>query len=187
VQLGDMARDSEALPVSITPDPGCQWRWLNTSELSCRLPDQQRLAPATQYRVTVDTALTALDGSRLAQPASATFEPWRPRGAHRRSLRWQGPAEPDILVRFNEPVTADELAAHAVFHAADAPPELQRMAVRVEPYEEERQGPIWLPVPGHPGALLQITEPQPATPLDAGKAAGAARRIWRVMPRHALA
>src|SRR5699024_975390 len=46
VALGNMARDAADLPVHITPDPGCEWRWLNTSELSCRLPEQNHFAPA---------------------------------------------------------------------------------------------------------------------------------------------
>src|SRR5699024_4472752 len=49
VALGDMRRDIADLDIHVEPDPGCEWRWLNTSELACRLAADTRLLPATQY------------------------------------------------------------------------------------------------------------------------------------------
>ncbi|HET7301516.1 MAG TPA: hypothetical protein VFJ01_12795, partial [Oleiagrimonas sp.] len=66
VPLGRMGRSAQELPVRISPDPGCQWRWLDTTELACRLPGQRRLAPATRYMIRLGTELKALDGSHLA-------------------------------------------------------------------------------------------------------------------------
>ncbi|MDX1502342.1 MAG: hypothetical protein R3325_08250 [Thermoanaerobaculia bacterium] len=48
VPLGRMARDASEVPISITPDPGCEWRWLDRSALACQLAEERPLAPATR-------------------------------------------------------------------------------------------------------------------------------------------
>src|SRR5699024_2364219 len=185
VALGAMARDSENLPVTISPDPGCEWRWLNTSELSCRLPGQKYFAPATKYSVTVGTELAALDGSHLDQPVTEHFETWRPKVEQARFIRWRSPTQPEFRVRTNVPVTAQSLRDNLRFFV-DGASEAAGQAVSIAPYEEGREGPIWLPVPGHPGVVLQVDDPQPNAPLDADKPAGDARRVWDVTPARDL-
>lgn len=182
VELGDMSRDSDELPVEISPDPGCQWRWLDTSQLACRLPEQHRFAPATHYTVTVDTELAALDGSHLAAPEKREFTTIRP-DVHRAHFeKWQSATKPVMRVRTNMPVTADELADYLVF-ATDADDQVE---VDLEPYRKERSGPIWLPVPDVPGAMLKVANPQPESTVDQHDSAPKGRRVWSVKPAHGL-
>lgn len=177
VPLGDMARESAALPVSVTPDPGCEWRWLNTSELSCRLPGENRFAPATRYQVTVDTSLTALDGSKLTRPYHSSFETWLPKVNTAYFTRWQGPTSAELVVHLNEPVTAAELTKHIGLYKTHS---TQRIELKVSPYQNRRENVIWLPVPEYPGALLRINNPSPNQPLDADKGMLEARRVWQL-------
>ena len=181
--LGHMGRKTAALPVSIRPDPGCQWRWLDTSELACRLQDRQRFVPATRYTITVGTALKALDGSHLAAPEVQAFTTWRPRVAWKNFQTWRSPVTPVFLVRLNMPVTARQLAAHIGFYDDNG----GWVGARVEPYTKKREGPIYLPVPGAPGAVIEVENPRPGTPLDAHAAAAAGRRVWLVLPTRPLA
>lgn len=178
VPLGHMGRDTATLPVSISPAPGCQWRWLNTSELACRLPGQQTFAPATHYTITIGTALKALDGSHLDKPVVKTFTTRRPKVDRTHFQRWRSPVMPVLMVRLNLPVTRQQLAGHLFFSSNDG----DRVPVKVEPFTDKRRGPIWLPVPGKPGAVVIIDHPSPDTPLDAHAAAAQGRRVWQVEP-----
>ena len=37
VPVGRMERDADELPITIDPPLECEWRWLNTSALACRI------------------------------------------------------------------------------------------------------------------------------------------------------
>lgn len=184
VALGNMARSSQTIPVHITPALDCEWRWLNSDELACRLPGQQRLRPATRYSLRIETGFTALDGSRLAQPLVKTFTTQRPRVSWTSFQRWQSPVVPVYLVNLDLPVTAAELESHLRFVANPAPGFIRAIA---KPFTKERSGPLLLPVPGKPGAMIFIENPEPTKPEDAGKPEYAARRTWLVEPREPLA
>lgn len=145
VALGDMTRAPAQAHVQVSPDPGCEWRWLNTSELACRLAGKKRFRPATRYTVTVDTALKAYDGSHLAEPVTETFTTWLPQVESADFQHWLGPQRPSYALRFNIPVTAAAVAAKVVFKGPD-----DSVPAKVEPFTRERQGPILLPVPGAP-------------------------------------
>ncbi|MGH8191099.1 MAG: MG2 domain-containing protein [Rhodanobacteraceae bacterium] len=183
VPLGHMGRKGATLPVTMRPDPGCEWRWLDTSELACRLPKQQRFAPATHYTITLGTALKALDGSHLAEPVVATFTTWRPKVDWSNFQSWRSPVLPVFLVRLDMPVTSAQLASHIGFDDGAG----GWVDAKVEPFTKKREGPVWLPVPGAPGAVVVIDHPEPNTPLDVHASAAAGRRIWLVLPVRPLA
>jgi uncharacterized protein YfaS (alpha-2-macroglobulin family) len=183
VPLGHMGRDSATLPVRIRPNPGCKWRWLDTSELACRLPGQQRFSPATHYTITVGTALKAMDGSHLAEPLTQDFTTWRPQVLWSEFRHWLSPVTPQYLLRFNMRVTAAEVARHVGFDDGSG----HVVMAKVEPFTKKRQGPVWLPVPGAPGAVVEVDAPSPDTPLDAHVLAGQGRRVWLVKPSRPLA
>ncbi|NII09115.1 Ig-like domain-containing alpha-2-macroglobulin family protein [Oleiagrimonas sp. C23AA] len=184
VALGDMKVRAPSFPVHISPDPGCEWRWLDTSELSCRMPGQGTLRPATRYTVSVGTALKALDGTHLSQPLTRHFTTQRPKAEWASFQRWASPVMPVYSVRFNMPVTAAEVAAHLLF--LEPKSSSGGVPAKVTPFTAKRQGPLWLPVPGAPGAMLEVAKPLPDTPLDAHQPAGKARRVWKVQPARAL-
>lgn len=184
IELGDKSLDSHSAPVSIKPDPGCEWHWLNTRELACRLPGQTRFAPATRYTITVPTSLKAIDGSHLDQQHTATFETWRPTTTRQRFVEWRSPALPVWSVELNEPVDAVDLARHLRFRNTNKGDVW--VEALVEPFEKERTGPLWLPDPEYPGAVIQVDHPVPNTPRDADKPAGQARQVWQVVPAQPL-
>lgn len=181
VALGDMTRAPSQAHVQVSPDPGCEWRWLNTSELACRLAGKTRFRPATEYTVSVDTALTAHDGAHLAAPVTETFTTWLPQVDSADFQHWLGPQQPSYVLRFNMPVVAAAVAAKLVFQGPD-----DSVAAKVEPFTRRREGLILLPVPGAPGALVAIDNPTPDTPLDADKPANEARRVWLITATHPL-
>src|ERR1039457_635543 len=49
VSLGRMERSSGELPVTIDPPLPCDWRWVNSSSLSCQLSEKNALSPSTTY------------------------------------------------------------------------------------------------------------------------------------------
>lgn len=184
VALGNMARGASRVPVHVTPALHCEWRWLNNDELACRLPGEQHLRPATKYTVQVETGFTALDGARLQAAVTQTFTTERPRVKSAWFQDWRSPVLPVYLVSFNLPVTAAEVSRHLRFVRAR---DENFVPARAQPYTRERHGPLWLPVPGKPGAWLFIANPQPVKPEDAGRPEYAARETWLVEPRAALA
>ncbi|MGA7966072.1 MAG: Ig-like domain-containing protein, partial [Gammaproteobacteria bacterium] len=115
VPLGDMARAPQDVPVRIEPALKCTWRWLDTDELACRLPGQQRFRPATRYRIRVDTDFKALDGTELAQPVTQTFTTQLPAATWFNFRQWRSPVTPVYLMNFNLPVTAAAVARSVVF------------------------------------------------------------------------
>jgi uncharacterized protein YfaS (alpha-2-macroglobulin family) len=182
-RLGNMARKPSALPIKITPELPCQWRWLNVSELACRLPGKAKFRPATHYSVTVGTALTALDGAHLAQPVTRTFTTERPKVDWVRFRKWRSPVMPAYLVRFNLPVTPGSVKKSLYFAGKKA----SDVAVRVETFTGKRSGPLWLPVPDAPDAVMEVEHPKPKKPLDVNKKLGAARRVWVIAAAKPLA
>lgn len=184
VPLGDMARAPQDVPVRIEPALKCTWRWLDTDELACRLPGQQRFRPATRYRIRVDTDFKALDGTELAQPVTQTFTTQLPAATWFNFRQWRSPVTPVYLMNFNLPVTAAAVARSVVFMPQAG---TGGTPARAEPFTKEREGPLLLPVPGVPGAVAWIQNPQPVKPADADKPAYAARKTWLVVPAHPLA
>ena len=69
VPLGRMERTAEEIPVEIDQPLKCEWRWLNTSALACRLGEKDALKPSTRYKVTINPGIKAEDGTTIA----ATF------------------------------------------------------------------------------------------------------------------
>ena len=63
VPIGRMERNPDEIPIEITPQLNCQWRWLNTSALSCNLDEQSIMSKATRYVIKIEPGITADDGS----------------------------------------------------------------------------------------------------------------------------
>ena len=136
VPLGRMDRTADEVPAQVTPDPGCQWRWLDAQALACNLPPPQMLQPATRYRVEIDANVTAIDGARLSGVRTHGFVTERPRLSYAFVQDWAGPGEPVLRARFNQPVTA--ATVEAALRLDDVP-------VRVEPVWEDAETPFFTP------------------------------------------
>ncbi len=178
VPLGKMARASGHLPVTITPAPGCQWRWLDVSELACRLRGKRTFRPATHYHIRIGTRFKALDGATLAHAVMREFTTLRPKVTWPHFVKWRSPVKPVYLVRFNLPVTAAAVEKSIYIKTADH----GAVAVHATPYRKQRLGPVLVPVPDAPGAIMAIDTPSPKKPLDADKKTGQPRRQWTLTP-----
>ena len=181
VPLGRMGRPSASLPVTIDPALPCQWRWLDTERLACRLPGQERFRPATRYRIRIDTPWVALDGTRLSQAESATFTTETPRVRFAFFQGWRSPVTPVYLLRFTLPVTSATVARALSYTTDDG----ESVPARAEPFTTPRGGPLLLPLPGVPGAAAWIAHPQPSRPASGSESQ--AREVWRVVPSRPLA
>lgn len=125
VPLGNMQRGADDVPAQVTPDPGCRWRWLDPQLLACDLPAGESLRPATAYRVEVRAGVAALDGAVLREAADGRFVTERPRLQYAGVVAWRSPTQPELQLRFNQPVTAASVARVARFGGAvDVGPDL---------------------------------------------------------------
>ena len=132
VPVGRMERSGDEIPITITPELDCEWRWLNTSALACQLGEDDAFRPATEYRVVVTPGITAEDGTELAEPVEHVFVTERPKIADVRFDRWLGPGTPRFRASFNQRVSEDEVEAHVAFETLDG----KRFAVDAERPDE---------------------------------------------------
>ncbi|MCH9675667.1 MAG: large extracellular alpha-helical protein, partial [Gammaproteobacteria bacterium] len=133
VPIGNMARDAAQIPITVAPDPGCEWRWLDVENLACQLTDANALRPATRYVITIGTQWTALDGTTLAKQQVHTFTTIRPQLDYQSFSGWLGPERPQLRLRFNQPVVGQSLAQAVTIRRPGADP----VAVVVAPTNPE--------------------------------------------------
>lgn len=119
VPVGRMERTAAEIPIGVQPDPGCEWRWLNTTTLACQLGEKSTLRPSTRYRVTVRPGIKTEDGGTLAKPVQHEFVTQRPRIAHYHFKTWKSPTHPVIFVTFDQPVERASVAQHLYLQAPD--------------------------------------------------------------------
>ncbi|MDH5526503.1 MAG: MG2 domain-containing protein [Nitrospirota bacterium] len=113
VELGDMEASAQGLPVSITPQPDCSWRWLNTTSLACWLDGELPLS--TAYEVKIAAGMKALDGTVLEKDHVTRFATATLRAAGQQVEFTDSPVLPTVTVSFNQPVKQDSLEAAAAF------------------------------------------------------------------------
>lgn len=162
VPVGDMARNAEDLGITITPPVKCQWRWLNTSALSCNLSDQDALTPATTYKLHIDPKIAAEDGAMVDAAVNHEFTTQRPRAQESNILVWKYPGVPSLRVNFNQPVTKNSIAAHLYFEDAQ---NKNRTAVTVSSDETDDRSPTILEN-GEEARNLWIVTPNAPLPLN---------------------
>jgi hypothetical protein len=62
VPIGRMERDAAEIPIDVSPEVRCQWRWINSRALACQLDKANALQPATRYHITVRPGIKTDDG-----------------------------------------------------------------------------------------------------------------------------
>jgi len=122
VPLGRMHRIASELPITIEPDPGCQWRWIDRTALACRLPEDRALLPATRYSITVRPGITTTDGATLAGEVHHTFVTERPGVENVWPKTWTSPGTPVLYVVFKQEVEEGSIARHLEFRPTGGPP-----------------------------------------------------------------
>lgn len=111
VPLGRMQREAKEVPVSIQPDPGCQWQWLDVQTLACALRDGATLQPAREYRVELRDEFVAQDGSRLGHGVQHRFSTETPKLQWAELTQWFAPTQPELRLRFSQPVAQASVEA----------------------------------------------------------------------------
>ena len=104
VPIGLMEREQDEIPVTISPELKCQWRWINTSALACQLDDTTKPSFSTHYKIIMEPGIKAEDGAMIEAPFEAEFLTLRPRVTQSRFKTWRGPGHPVIRLRLNQPV-----------------------------------------------------------------------------------
>lgn len=127
VPIGRMERDASEIPVTITPELACQWRWLNTQSLACNLDQADAMKVATTYTLEMAPGIKAEDGQTIAQPYKHPFTTQRPDERNNWFKEWRGPGTPVVSVNFNQQVTQDSVREHLYFAKGE-----ERFAVAVE-------------------------------------------------------
>lgn len=185
VPVGKMERDASEIPVTITPDIPCEWRWINDSALSCNLPDKEPLRPATRYGMEIRPGIKAQDGATLAAALTHNFTTERPDVRYKEFRQWKGPGTPVLRLVFNQPVDKESVRSHVYFAVGDKGE--GRMGLNVAPDPQDRELPQIVPVPGEKYALIfKKSPPQKSDDDTRRKGGGEARRIWVVEPSSAL-
>nr|NIR31536.1 large extracellular alpha-helical protein [Gammaproteobacteria bacterium]NIV77032.1 large extracellular alpha-helical protein [Gammaproteobacteria bacterium] len=177
VPVGRMERRRDEVPITVEPEPGCEWRWLNTSALACQLGADAALNPATGYTVTVSEAFRAEDGARLGEAFVHRFVTQRPKLERAYFRTWQAPGMPVMRVQFNLPVTRESVEASLHLVPGDGAPVGVRTG-EITP-AREAEGVTALPLPGEAVFII-------GRPLAAPAEAGEARRYWELLPAREL-
>ena len=185
VPLGKMERMATEIPVTITPNVACAWRWLNTSALACDLPDNAPLKEATHYTLAVNTGIKAEDGTTITHAVQHQFTTARPYARDVNFHLWKAPTHPVLRIVFNQPVTERSVQEHIYFSVGDK--QTARSQVRVSADEESRLLPRLMQAPSELYALLFTeTPPQKSDANVMTTKDGEARRVWLVEPSSEL-
>ncbi|MHC1729954.1 MAG: alpha-2-macroglobulin [Syntrophobacteraceae bacterium] len=142
VPLGKMERSASEIPIEIEPALTCQWRWLNPSNLACRLDEKHAMVPSTSYSIKVKPEIRSEDGAILAEPVVHSFVTVRPKITSSYFKKWLSPGMPQFRVRFDQAVGKDSLEAHVFFR----PEKGQKVTAKVveDPdYSKEKPGLVW--------------------------------------------
>lgn len=181
VPIGRMERDDDELPIAITPELECEWRWIDTSALACQLDNDGTFRPATRYTVAVAADMTADDGTALGTEYVSSFTTETPRVTYVGFNGWQGPGDPVLRAVFNQPVSASSVSDHVYL----ASPARTRIPVSVEPDENDRTLPRLMPLPGEFG-IVNFGQAQVSVSEDEREGRAEARRVWLLQPVESL-
>ena len=119
VPIGRMDRKSEEIPIQITPEVKCQWRWLNTTALACQLGDKNTLSKATKYKLIISPGIKAEDDVTIGGVHRHEFITERPMVRYPRVHNWKSPGIPIVRITFNQSVSISSVKKHLFFESGD--------------------------------------------------------------------
>ncbi len=183
VPLGRMERTSTEVGIAITPPLKCQWRWLNTSSLSCNLDETDAMKPATQYTLSLAPVITAEDGGKLETGTEHHFITQSPDVEEINFKIWHGAGLPVIRVVFNQPVSKSSVEQHLFI---TAPTPQSRVALKVIPDADEQTLPDYLLMPGEKTWVRMNGETRKSDDKLTTIKGEEARRVWLVEPTEFL-
>jgi alpha-2-macroglobulin len=174
VPIGRMERDSKDIPIEISPQLNCEWRWLNTSALACQLTEQNKMQEATKYTITVEPGIKTVEGARMQDKYESEFITARPKVRFTRFVNWLSPTMPLIQVTFNTPVTKDSVEQTLSMQARRVE-NSPKVGVVVYPDNLQRELPYW--------AQNRVSHVNDQKTMKNGVEA---RKVWLVKPTQEL-
>ena len=115
VPLGRMERATTEVGISFSPPLECEWRWINTSSLGCRLAEKAKALAATDYQVKVAARFDTTVKDALASDQTFSFSTSSPTVTSEWFRDWKGPGTPVILVSLSQAVVESSLREHIFF------------------------------------------------------------------------
>ncbi|MGB0907717.1 MAG: alpha-2-macroglobulin family protein [Maricaulaceae bacterium] len=189
VPIGRMERDKKDIPVQITPELNCEWRWINTSALACQLGKDDTPKFASAYNIVMMPGITAEDGAVLPKAKKHTFTTMRPRVRRANFSRWEEPGLPFLRISFNQPVSKSSVSKHMSFSFTDENGDLQTLgSVNVMADTNRREVPRYITAPGESYVLDMGEQKEDGTDGDETQPIKGeeARRNWIISPPKAL-
>ena len=162
VPVGAMDRKASEIPITIEPEVKGQWRWLNTSTLACILDEKFPLKPATRYKIQISPGIMTEDEITLSKPLTHSFITERAKVVHSWFRTWRSPSLPVIRVTFNQPVTRDSVEEHLFIQVGWL--KENRIKVQAVPDEQDKETPVFLPVPGEHMFLVNLQQKSETVP-----------------------
>jgi uncharacterized protein YfaS (alpha-2-macroglobulin family) len=163
VPLGRMERSPREIGISFSPPLECQWRWMNTSSLGCRIDDKKGSLPATDYRVKVSAHFDTSVKAALDREREFSFSTSAPKVTTQWFREWKGPGMPVILVSLSQAVVESSLQEHIFF----SDPAGRRFdAIFFEPSDDPYTGEAYASPPSEKGLRWFV---RPASDLPLGQ------------------
>ncbi len=157
VPMGRMERAPSEIPVTITPNLECEWRWLDPASLACQLGEKSALKPATTYTVTMTPGIKTEDGVTIKKAIVHSFTTRRPKVSYTYFNNWTSPGMPNLRVTFDQPVRATSIIRHMYLKT----PSSERVAVSID------QDPKYKKLHDRVDNVFWVIRPVRELPLDA--------------------
>ncbi|MBL7662442.1 large extracellular alpha-helical protein [bacterium] len=127
VPVGKMDRTQEEVPFSFTPNLNCNWRWLNTTTLSCELAEADAMKLATKYNLKISENTSSSEAKKIAAATKKYIEELnlsdqgfsfiteRPKVKYVNFRQWQGPTTPLLSIHFSQEVDPNSVKESLYF------------------------------------------------------------------------
>ena len=182
VPLGRMARQAWELPITIAPALNCHWRWIDRQALACNLDEQDRMVPATRYKIRLAPGVRTMDGATTEGTRVWEFTTQRPGISRVRIETWRHPGVPVLRAVFNQPVTKASVENSVRLVVGNAGTRVQAAADPDDPTPA-----LYVGVPAKTSVADGSAEGPTAKPRKsdsdgASETGREARRLWLVEP-----
>lgn len=117
VEGKDIGVQLSAVPIKISPNTECSWRWIDEYTMVCNLG--KSLNHATEYEISVSPLFESLDKKyKMSAAFIHKFITLRPKVTYSWVENWLSDSRPVFGVTFNQPVTGESLRNHVYFLGA---------------------------------------------------------------------
>lgn len=183
VPIGRMERTAQEVGIDTTPPLNCQWRWLNTSSLSCNLDNADTMNLATRYSMKISPAIMAEDGAQIEAAQEFSFITQRPDINYTNFKTWRSPQTPVIRAVFTQPVSKSSAEAH-IFMTAEGTD--KRYALIASPDTEYQELPDYIYNAQEKSWVFIDAENRKSDDQATQIEGEEARRVWLLEPAELL-